>query len=169
MAEFWLCLFGGYLGLHKFYKRQWGLGILYLLTCGVFFIGWIYDTVKIGIKAAKGELVKPEDVKKKKQAKLEKKLAKQQAREEKVRQRELAMQQRQERIKQLEQQGVAYCPMCLSTSVQYIERRKQLSVTRGVVGTVLFNPIIGTIGALTSKKHYGYVKCLKCGHMWRIS
>ncbi|MEZ0537868.1 NINE protein [Caldicellulosiruptoraceae bacterium PP1] len=31
--------------VNRFYKKQWGLGILYFLTCGVFFIGWIYDTV----------------------------------------------------------------------------------------------------------------------------
>ena len=38
-----LCL--GWLGVHKFLKKQIGLGILYLFTCGLFGFGWIYDTV----------------------------------------------------------------------------------------------------------------------------
>ena len=38
---FLLCLFLGYLGAHKFYEGQIGMGILYLLTAGIFGIGWI--------------------------------------------------------------------------------------------------------------------------------
>ena len=38
-----LCLFAGYLGAHKFYEGKIGLGILYLFTLGLFFIGVIVD------------------------------------------------------------------------------------------------------------------------------
>lgn len=35
----------GYLGLHRFYRRQYKLGILYLFTLGICGIGWIIDSV----------------------------------------------------------------------------------------------------------------------------
>jgi len=44
-AAFFLCFFLGYLGAHKFYEGRIGAGILYLLTCGVFGIGWLLDTL----------------------------------------------------------------------------------------------------------------------------
>ena len=45
MGKFLLCLFGGYLGLHKFAEKKTGLGVLYLCTMGLFGIGWMIDTV----------------------------------------------------------------------------------------------------------------------------
>ena len=50
MGKFLLCLFGGYLGLHKFAEKKTGLGVLYLFTCGLFGIGWMIDTVIYLIK-----------------------------------------------------------------------------------------------------------------------
>jgi len=35
--------FLGYLGIHRMYMGKWLTGILYLLTGGLFAIGWIYD------------------------------------------------------------------------------------------------------------------------------
>lgn len=40
---FFLCLFLGGIGAHKFYEGKVGMGILYLLTVGLFGIGWIID------------------------------------------------------------------------------------------------------------------------------
>lgn len=37
---------GGWLGIHKFMDKQIGIGILYLLTGGLFGIGWIIDIIK---------------------------------------------------------------------------------------------------------------------------
>jgi DNA-directed RNA polymerase subunit RPC12/RpoP len=38
-----LCLFGGFLGLHKFYEGKPFQGILYIFTLGIFGAGWIFD------------------------------------------------------------------------------------------------------------------------------
>ena len=50
MGMFLVCLFGGFLGLHKFIERKVGLGILYLLTGGLFGIGWLIDTIVYACK-----------------------------------------------------------------------------------------------------------------------
>ena len=43
--SFFLCLFLGYLGAHKFYEGRIGMGIVYLLTGGLFCFGWIIDCI----------------------------------------------------------------------------------------------------------------------------
>ena len=45
-VELCLCLFLGWMGAHKFYAGKTGMGILYLLTFGLFGIGWLVDIVK---------------------------------------------------------------------------------------------------------------------------
>lgn len=37
----------GWLGVHRFYMRSYGLGVVYLLTVGLFFVGWIADIVQV--------------------------------------------------------------------------------------------------------------------------
>ena len=44
-VAFCLCFFLGFLGAHKFYEGKPGKGILYLLTCGLFGIGWFIDCI----------------------------------------------------------------------------------------------------------------------------
>ena len=40
----WVLLtFGGFLGLHRFYIGKWFTGLLYLVSGGLFTIGWLYD------------------------------------------------------------------------------------------------------------------------------
>lgn len=44
---FFLCLFLGFLGAHKFYEGKFGMGILYIFTLGIFGIGWLVDLIVI--------------------------------------------------------------------------------------------------------------------------
>lgn len=46
-VSFWLCLFVGVLGIHKFYEGKTVLGVVYLCTCGLFFIGVLIDLIVI--------------------------------------------------------------------------------------------------------------------------
>ena len=53
-TDFFLCLFLGFFGVHKFRQRKIGMGILYLFTFGLFGIGWFIDSVSLLLKAIKG-------------------------------------------------------------------------------------------------------------------
>lgn len=47
MVALILCIFLGVLGVHKFYEGKIGMGILYMVTCGLFCIGWVIDIFAI--------------------------------------------------------------------------------------------------------------------------
>ena len=49
-VAFFLCLFLGEFGAHKFYEGKIGMGILYLFTLGIFGIGWLVDLISILLK-----------------------------------------------------------------------------------------------------------------------
>lgn len=53
--DFFICLFLGMFGVHKFRERKIGMGILYLCTMGLFGIGWFVDCIRYLIMALKGE------------------------------------------------------------------------------------------------------------------
>lgn len=44
---YYLCLFGGSFGLHRFWLRKYFTGLIYLLTLGFFGAGWIGDLLSI--------------------------------------------------------------------------------------------------------------------------
>lgn len=45
-----LCIFLGWLGIHRFYEGKVITGILYMCTCGMFGIGWLVDIARIACK-----------------------------------------------------------------------------------------------------------------------
>ena len=49
-VAFLLCFFLGYFGAHKFYEGKVGMGILYILTFGLFGIGWLIDCIALLLK-----------------------------------------------------------------------------------------------------------------------
>lgn len=55
MAKLLLCIFGGWLGLHKFAEKKVGMGVLYLFTFGLCGIGWFIDCVKYIISYVKSK------------------------------------------------------------------------------------------------------------------
>ena len=46
-VAFFLCLFLGMLGVHRFYERKIGTGIIWMFTGGLFCIGWLIDLIVI--------------------------------------------------------------------------------------------------------------------------
>ena len=53
-VDFSVCLLLGWLGIHKFREHKTFLGLLYMFTLGLFYIGWIVDTIRYLIWAVKG-------------------------------------------------------------------------------------------------------------------
>lgn len=49
-VAFFLCLFLGFLGAHKFYEGKIGMGIVYLFTIGLFGLGWLIDCITLLFK-----------------------------------------------------------------------------------------------------------------------
>lgn len=49
-VAFFLCLFLGYFGAHKFYEGRIIMGILYLCTCGLCGFGWLVDCIILLLK-----------------------------------------------------------------------------------------------------------------------
>ena len=47
LAAALLCLFFGYLGIHRFYVGKIGTGLIWFFTIGFFGIGWILDLIFI--------------------------------------------------------------------------------------------------------------------------
>ena len=57
-----LCLFLGYLGIHRFYANKIWTGLLYLFTGGILGIGWAIDFIIICVGAfddKQGKAIKP--------------------------------------------------------------------------------------------------------------
>ncbi len=46
-TAFFLCLFFGWIGAHKFYEGKFGSGIIFALTGGLFGFGWFFNTIAL--------------------------------------------------------------------------------------------------------------------------
>lgn len=63
LIDFLLCLFFGYIGVHKFYEKNVKMGILYLFTGGLFGFGWIIDTIRLLVALLSRDKVTSADTK----------------------------------------------------------------------------------------------------------
>ena len=65
-TELILAWFLGFFGAHKFYRKKYGMGILYIFTFGLFVIGWLGDAISLTLQyfsAKKGRTIgKPQKV-----------------------------------------------------------------------------------------------------------
>lgn len=58
-VAFFLCLFFGCFGVHRFYVHKTGTGIIWLFTCGLGGIGWLVDLVMILLGAFRDNMGQP--------------------------------------------------------------------------------------------------------------
>lgn len=149
-----LCIFGGWLGIHRFYAGHYKMGVLYFLTAGVFFVGWIRDRVCL----MNGSFFEKYDVKQHNKA-------------ETLRiQKEINRQNKEQFWSSLEtlsnlssSSKVVKCPKCHSTSISYQDK---ISIGRAIVGGTVAGKEGAVLGGLTGGK--GYAVCLNCGKRWKI-
>ena len=50
LAALLLCILFGFFGAHKFYEGKNTMGIIYVFTFGLFFIGWVVDIIILAYK-----------------------------------------------------------------------------------------------------------------------
>lgn len=59
MNDFIITLLFGWLGVHKFMQKKYGLGILYFFTLGLCGIGWAVDTIAAFMRMTTGKQPAP--------------------------------------------------------------------------------------------------------------
>lgn len=70
-------------------------------------------------------------------------------------------QELKDRIKQMDKEGIVYCPKCYSTQVT--ANKKGFSLGKAAAGTLIAGgPLLGAIGRKKIE-----VTCLKCGNKWK--
>lgn len=57
--EFFAALFLGFFGVQKFREKKTGLGVLYILTAGCFYIGWLIDVMRYLAAAIRNRPILP--------------------------------------------------------------------------------------------------------------
>lgn len=72
-------------------------------------------------------------------------------------------QKREEKIKELNSQGIIYCPKCLSTQVT--ANKRGFSAGKAIAGNIVAGPVGLVAGAFGSRTVE--ITCLKCGYRWK--
>lgn len=70
-------------------------------------------------------------------------------------------QELKDRIKQMDKDGIVYCPKCYSTQVT--ANKKGFSIGKAAAGSLIAGGVL--LGAVGRNKIE--VTCLKCGHQWK--
>lgn len=81
----------------------------------------------------------------------------------------LAEQAEREKQKDLEDPNKIVCPKCKSNNIQIFDKKKKMSLGKGVLGTALFGvpgAIVG--GAVIGKEGKHNCVCMSCSHTWKI-
>lgn len=71
--------------------------------------------------------------------------------------------QKKAKKKEMDDQGIAYCPKCLSTSLS--TNKKGGSITKGLVGGLVLGPLGLLAGGIGRNKIDMY--CMKCGNKFK--
>ena len=83
------------------------------------------------------------------------------AAKDKREQKKLEKQELKDRIKQMDKEGIVYCPKCYSTSLS--ANKKGFSFGKAAAGMLIAGgPLLGAIG-----KNKIEITCLKCGYKWK--
>lgn len=145
-----ICLFTGIFGGHCFAIGKPWKGVVYLFTCGLFFIGWIYDFIMIlvdddtcsYVKATKPVMKpkitpKPAVVNKTPSPKV--------------------------RITPSQPNNIPCCPKCRSTALA--ANKRGFSLGKGIVGSMVNLPVGIAAGMIGKNKIE--ITCLNCGYTFK--
>lgn len=83
------------------------------------------------------------------------------AAKDKREQKKLEKQELKDRIKQMDKEGIVYCPKCYSTQVT--ANKKGFSIGKAAAGSLIAGGVL--LGAVGRNKIE--LTCLKCGHQWK--
>ncbi len=83
------------------------------------------------------------------------------AAKEKREQKKAEEQELKDKIKQMDKDGIVYCPKCYST--QITANKKGFSLGKAAAGSLIAGGVL--LGAVGRNKIE--VTCLKCGHKWK--
>ena len=160
-VEFFLCLFLGYLGVHKFYEKKIEKGILYFFSFGLFGFGWIYDCIVLFGLAF---LTNEESLKEREKTIKEKEIIKQEQQLIKKQERKITYDEYVKDREERKNSNEVCCPRCGSTSLS--ANKKGWSLGKGLVGAALINPIGGVATGMIGKNKI-IITCLKCGKQFK--